>query len=140
MCGIAGFWQQDGRGPDMGAIIAAMADSLRHRGPDDQGLWQDEDSGVALAHRRLSILDLSPLGHQPMASSSGRYQLVYNGEIYNAEDLRAELLQKGCRFRGTSDTEVFVEALGSGAWRRRWSACRACSPWPCGTARSAACT
>ncbi len=111
MCGIAGFWRMEGREPGLDGIIAGMADSLRHRGPDDQGLWQDAQTGVALAHRRLSILDLSPLGHQPMASSSGRYQLVYNGEIYNAEDLRAELLQRSCRFRGTSDTEVFVEAL-----------------------------
>ncbi|HSP31171.1 MAG TPA: asparagine synthetase B, partial [Halomonas sp.] len=68
-----------------------MADTLRHRGPDDGGIWVDGDAGVALGHRRLSILDLSPAGHQPMLSACQRYVLIFNGEIYNHQQLRTEL-------------------------------------------------
>jgi asparagine synthase (glutamine-hydrolysing) len=91
-----------------------MADTLRHRGPDDQGVWTDPDAGVALGFRRLSILDLSPTGHQPMSSGDGRYVVVYNGEIYNFQDLREELEKRGAHFRGTSDTEVLLE--GCSCW------------------------
>ena len=85
--------------------------SLSHRGPDDRGVWIDAEAGVALGHTRLAIIDLSPAGAQPMISSCGRFVLSYNGEIYNAPELRAELEQAGRAFRGHSDTEVMVEGF-----------------------------
>ncbi len=93
MCGLAGFWHPRSSAPDGQLHEAAgrMADALVHRGPDDRGTWVDEQAGVALGFRRLAILDLSPAGHQPMVSRDGRYVVVYNGEIYNYRDLRAEL-------------------------------------------------
>lgn len=108
MCGITGFWgPADPRG--MRRTAQAMADAIRHRGPDDSGEWCDEGAGMALAHRRLAILDLSPEGHQPMLSASGRYVIVFNGEVFNYEDLRARL--PGYRWRGHSDTEVMLAAI-----------------------------
>ena len=92
----------------------AMAAPMQHRGPDDAGVWTDPARGVALAHRRLSIVDLSAAGHQPMVSSCGRLVVSYNGEIYNYAELRAELSASGRTFRGHSDTEVLVEACA--AW------------------------
>jgi asparagine synthase (glutamine-hydrolysing) len=88
-----------------------MADRIAYRGPDDAGTWVDAISGIALAHRRLSILDLSPEGHQPMASADGRYVISFNGEIYNYRDLRGELEPRGHHFRGHSDTEVLLAAF-----------------------------
>jgi len=113
MCGIAGFLDPKRRSGDneLKALAASMAGALRHRGPDAQGVWTDEAAGVALGHARLSIIDLSPAGAQPMSSASGRFALVYNGEVYNAGELRAELEQAGHRFRGHSDTEVMVEGF-----------------------------
>ncbi len=87
-----------------------MSDTLAHRGPDDRGAWVDPEAGIALGHRRLSIIDLSALGHQPMLSSDGRYVISYNGEIYNFAALRAELEALGHRFHGGSDTEVILAA------------------------------
>lgn len=110
MCGIAGIIRfKDSRlAPDDEACLQRMADLLRHRGPDAQGLVIRENCG--LAGLRLSILDLSPHGHQPMASDDGRLTLVYNGEIYNYLELRAELVSQGARFHGGSDTEVVLRA------------------------------
>lgn len=93
------------------AQVQAMGGALAHRGPDDAGAWVDAPAGVALAHQRLSILDLSPLGHQPMASADGRYVMAYNGEVYNFAALRAELEPLGHSFRGHSDTEVLLAAI-----------------------------
>jgi asparagine synthase (glutamine-hydrolysing) len=113
MCGIAGLW--DGRralSPDeLAGAARRMADTLLHRGPDDGGVSVDSESGLALGHRRLSIVDLSPDGHQPMASESGRFVVAYNGEIYNFVQLRRGLEGAGHRFRGHSDTEVLLAAV-----------------------------
>src|SRR5205807_2185191 len=113
MCGIAGFANRsrEGGDADMQVAVLAMANALRHRGPDDSGTWLDPVAGVALGHRRLSVVDLSPLGHQPMQSASGRYVIVFNGEIYNFRALRAELEKHGHTFRGHSDTEVMLAAV-----------------------------
>jgi asparagine synthase (glutamine-hydrolysing) len=112
VCGIAGIVDL-GRRTDAGvlnATVSAMADTLRHRGPDDSGTWVTAEAGVALGHCRLAILDISPTGHQPMLSRCERYVLVYNGEIYNFAELRQELEACGHAFRGHSDTEVLLEA------------------------------
>jgi asparagine synthase (glutamine-hydrolysing) len=112
MCGIAGFLTASGQNcGKLEAIAKAMANTLRHRGPDDDGVWIDADAGIALAHRRLAIHDLSPAGHQPMTSASGRHVLVYNGEVYNFLELRTELARCGYSFQGRSDTEVLLAAL-----------------------------
>ena len=95
----------------MQSIVTAMTDAIVLRGPDDAGAWVDADDGLALGHRRLSILDLSPLGHQPMISSNGRFVIVFNGEIYNFQDLRAELETHGHTWRGHSDTEIMLAAF-----------------------------
>lgn len=114
MCGIAGFLSADsarGNSLQPESVLDAMTDSLTHRGPDDRGVWRDADAGVGLGHRRLSIIDLSPEGHQPMVSKSQRYVVVLNGEIYNYRAISAELAQRGHRFRGHSDTEVLLAAV-----------------------------
>jgi asparagine synthase (glutamine-hydrolysing) len=114
MCGIAGFLDSRGFGAAAAPeVVGRMCDALTHRGPDDSGIWIDEDAGVALGHRRLSILDLSPAGHQPMASACGRYVLSFNGEIYNHLDMRSELERAGCvaTWRGHSDTETLLAAI-----------------------------
>ena len=114
MCGITGFLTR-GRLDESSAMprLRAMCDSLARRGPDDAGYWIDAEAGVALGHRRLAIVDLSEFGHQPMASACGRYMIVYNGEVYNAEDLRKELnaLPGSPDWRGHSDTEVLLAAF-----------------------------
>ncbi|WP_137899208.1 asparagine synthase (glutamine-hydrolyzing) [Sphingomonas sp. 2SG] len=109
MCGICGFW---GNQRDADALAGEMALRIEHRGPDSTGVWADTEGGIALAHCRLAIVDLSPAGHQPMASYDGRYQISYNGEIYNHLDLRAALNAEEARtWRGHSDTETLVEAI-----------------------------
>src|SRR4029079_2868237 len=112
MCGIAGFLELERRSGthQLEALAGAMAEKLAHRGPDASAVWADAEAGVALGHPRLSIIYLSPAGAQPMVSSCGRCVIVYNGEIFNAAELRPELEAKGRRFRGHSDTEVIVEA------------------------------
>ena len=112
MCGIAGLL-----GPSAGdeRLLEAMAGPILHRGPDAGGVWADREPGVGFAHRRLAIVDLSPHGAQPMASSNGRYVLSYNGEVYNHRDLRAELDAAGATpeggWRGHSDTETLAEGI-----------------------------
>lgn len=114
MCGIAGLFQSHGA-LDAGAAatLRRMVDAIAHRGPDDSGTWVDAERGIALGHRRLSIVDLSPNGHQPMISASGRFVIVYNGEIYNHRALRAEIdaARGGWQWRGHSDTEVMLAAF-----------------------------
>jgi asparagine synthase (glutamine-hydrolysing) len=113
MCGITGCFA---RVPDtdaalLEATVTRMATTLRHRGPDDAGTWIDAAAGIALGHRRLAVVDLSPLGHQPMHSTSGRYVIAFNGEIYNFRALRTALEPRGHAFRGHSDTEVMLAAI-----------------------------
>jgi len=103
MCGIIGYFGDF----DPSALRIGL-DRIAHRGPDDSGVYLDSSAGVAFGHRRLSILDLSPLGHQPMASPDGNVVLIFNGEIYNFGELRADLESKGHQFRGHSDTEVLL--------------------------------
>lgn len=107
MCGIAGMMFH--RGSELGRTVLRMAERIRYRGPDDVGEWCDADCGLALGHVRLSILDLSPAGHQPMESASGRYVIVFNGEIYNHLELRAHL--PDLPWRGHSDTETLLAAV-----------------------------
>lgn len=115
MCGIAGAIERDVRSAEALEDTAwKMVAPLVHRGPDDGGVWTDAEAGAAIGHRRLSIIDLSPAGAQPMVSASGRYVLSYNGEIYNTAELRADLEARGAAFRGHSDTEALLEACA--AW------------------------
>ncbi len=117
MCGLTGFWQGRGFSAEAAEITAkGMSDRIAHRGPDDSGVWVDEAAGIALAHRRLSILDLSPAGHQPMLSAFGRYVIAFNGEIYNHLDIRKGLEALGHvpSWRGHSDTETLL--AGIEAW------------------------
>lgn len=106
MCGIAGIVSN---APcDLEARLLPMVDAQRHRGPDDAGLWWD--SSCALGHRRLSIIDLSPAGHQPLSNPEGTVWITFNGEIYNFRELRAHLEKFGYRFRTCTDTEVLLRA------------------------------
>ncbi len=115
MCGIAGLLAADRIDR---ALLIRMAGAIEHRGPDDQGIWSDDEAGIGLAHRRLAIVDLSPQGHQPMHSADGRFVICYNGEVYNFLEIRAELEQLGKvpdgGWRGHSDTEVLLQAIA--AW------------------------
>jgi asparagine synthase (glutamine-hydrolysing) len=114
MCGIAGFVGGSNlAGDGLADVAAAMAISLAHRGPDDQGIWTEPETGTALAHRRLSIIDLSPAGHQPMLSADGRFVISYNGEVYSYRAIAAELEAHGHVFRGHSDTEVILESFAA---------------------------
>lgn len=107
MCGIVGY---AGREPIAPEQLASMRDTMTHRGPDDCGLWTSADGAVSLAQRRLSIIDLSPGGHQPMADAAGRIHVVFNGEMYNFQEVRSELEAAGHSFRTSSDTEVVIAA------------------------------
>ena len=112
MCGLTGFWDFNARlsKTEIFPLIQKMSLQISHRGPDSFGAWCEETTGLALGHQRLAIVDLSEAGHQPMFSRSGRFVIVYNGEVYNATELRELLMTQGCQFKGHSDTEVIVEA------------------------------
>lgn len=115
MCGITGFIGDSRLSrEDARIVLQRMTDAIRHRGPDADGFWQSNDGQVNLGHRRLSIIDLSAAGSQPMSTADGRFTLIFNGEIYNFQELRAQLEGLGCRFRGSSDTEVLL--LGIQEW------------------------
>src|SRR6201995_1932581 len=118
MCGIAGFIADPAQrqsSEQLDKIARAMDMSIAHRGPDDHDVWIDRDAGAALVHRRLSIVDLSAAGHQPMHSADGRYVLVFNGEIYNHFDLRTQLVSAGAApaWRGHSDTETMLASINA---------------------------
>jgi asparagine synthase (glutamine-hydrolysing) len=111
MCGITGFiFDSQISGIDIRSTLDRMTDALEHRGPDSRGTWIAEEVGVGLGHRRLAIRDLSPTGHQPMVSSCQRYVIAYNGEVYSHHEIAADLLKAGRTLRGSSDTEVILEA------------------------------
>src|SRR6516162_11081362 len=109
MCGIAGLIERSGQRPDTARHVRAMCDAIAHRGPDGDGVWSED--GVALAHRRLAIIDLTPSGAQPMVSADGRWVISYNGEVYNAEQIAASPTMAGVVRRGTSDTEIILESV-----------------------------
>jgi asparagine synthase (glutamine-hydrolysing) len=113
MCGLAGFLGGRLSGDERRATVVAMTDRIAHRGPDDTGQFFDDRDGLALGFRRLSIVDLSPAGHQPMVSASGRYVIAFNGEVYNFESIRQDLvdIDNAPTFRGHSDTEVMLAAI-----------------------------
>jgi asparagine synthase (glutamine-hydrolysing) len=114
MCGIAGVWQigADGNGSgQLAAVVSRMTSAIAHRGPDGDGQWCDEAARICLGHRRLAVIDLAETGRQPMVSASGRYVIVFNGEIYNFRGLRRDLGSLGHGFRGTGDTEVALAAI-----------------------------
>jgi len=133
MCGLTGFVAAAGS-DELLPTVRRMCDAIAHRGPDDSGEWIDIDSGVAIGFRRLAIIDISPAGHQPMVSASGRYVATLNGEIYNFEELRRELREAGLAppFRGHSDTEVMLaafEAWGVEAAVKRFNGMFAIALW-----------
>jgi asparagine synthase (glutamine-hydrolysing) len=111
VCGIAGIFAREPDRAGLSAKVVAAASAIHHRGPDGSGVWADPQGHVALAHARLAIIDLTDEGKQPMISRSGNLVLTFNGEIYNYIELRRELLEAGSVFRGTSDTEVLLEAM-----------------------------
>ncbi len=111
MCGIAGFWTTPFEEAVARPILERMTSTMLHRGPDADGIWLDGRSGIALGHRRLAIVELSALGHQPMASADDRLHLIFNGEIYNFRALRTMLEREGVQFRGGSDTEVLLALI-----------------------------
>ncbi len=121
MCGITGMWSLQPQEDDVG-VVQRMSDVIAHRGPDDAGLWSEPASGVTFGFRRLAIVDLSAEGHQPMGSASGRFEIAFNGEIYNFRELREQLERQGRHFRGHSDTEVALAAFE--IWGVNASLCR----------------
>jgi asparagine synthase (glutamine-hydrolysing) len=121
MCGIAGFLDDTLATAPAAACLADMLERIAHRGPDGSGTWRE--GPVSLGHRRLAILELSPLGHQPMVSGSGRYVITFNGEIYNHDRLRAKLREGGVTFRGHSDTEVLLALIEQLGLRRALERC-----------------
>ncbi|MDN3513013.1 MAG: asparagine synthase (glutamine-hydrolyzing) [Candidatus Brocadia sp.] len=112
MCRIAGLvdFNKIFNSQQLEKLTLAIRDSMAHGGPDDAGIYMDKEKGVALGHRRLSIIDLSPLGHQPMGTEGGEVVITYNGEIYNFQEIKQDLLRKGYKFRSNTDTEVIIKA------------------------------
>ena len=109
----------DRRVSEAGSLVSGMIAAIRYRGPDDSGVWCDPMFGLALGHARLSILDLSQEGHQPLTSSSGRFVLTCNGEVYNYAELRSDLEVFGTKFRGHTDTEVMLATIQlTSPWKR----------------------
>ena len=133
MCGLAGiFTGRAVKAHDLETMARRMTDAIAHRGPDDSGIWCEEEAGIAFGFRRLSILDLSASGHQPMRSASQRLTILFNGEIYNYRELRRDLEQAGCHFYGHSDTEVALNAFerwGVDATLRRLAGMFAIALW-----------
>ena len=111
MCGIAGMFASPTKRTGVRELVGRMTTCIKHRGPDDDGVWSDDDAGIHLGFRRLAIIDLSEQGHQPMTSASGRFVIIFNGEVFNHGEMRRELLDLGFRFRGHSDTEVLLAAF-----------------------------
>ena len=111
MCGITGFYSKTSS--TFNNAILKMNSAISHRGPDNSGLWQDKNSGIVFGHQRLSILDLSSAGNQPMLSNSERFIITYNGEIYNHLDIRNEIKKKNLnlKWKSSTDTETLLEAL-----------------------------
>ena len=126
MCGFSGIFQYGNlSGSRIAEIVLKMGNSIQHRGPDDFGIWSDDGAQIALVHRRLSIIDLSDAGHQPMTSASGRYVIAFNGEIYNHLEIRDELEAVGVfsDWKGHSDTETLLASIE--AWGLRKSLVKA---------------
>ncbi len=125
MCGIAGLFdpRASSSADELDGAVRAMVATLVHRGPDAEGAWSDPSAGVALGHRRLSVIELSEAGGQPMRSADGRFVLAYNGEVYNHRSLRSRLAASGETFRGTSDTEVLLAAISRWGLERALDAC-----------------
>lgn len=123
MCGIVGLWTPRGWSREHSAELVRMRDAIAHRGPDEAGEWTDPAAGIGFGHRRLSIIDLSPAGSQPMRSRDGRWTIAFNGEIYNFRELRTDLMDAGVVFRGASDTEVLLEGIA--LWGLRPTVARA---------------
>ena len=128
MCGVAGTLVTGSRaGSDLVGIVRAMTDTLAHRGPDGEDTWTDVDNGIVLGHRRLAIVDLGPTGSQPMTSSSGRWVITYNGEIYNHPQLRRQLSDLGTAFGGRATPRRCSHASTTGASTRPCCASTECS-------------
>src|SRR5688572_9329599 len=120
MCGIAGFWARERTLDALAGVVDSMTDALARRGPDDAGRWLDETAGFALGHRRLSVLDTTSAGRQPMASANGRYVISFNGEVFNFASIKEELRRDQALprvLRSTSDTEILLAAIE--AWGLR---------------------
>ncbi len=113
MCGIVGIFDKFNSftSEELNFTVKSMSKKIEHRGPDSTGLWQDNENGISIGHKRLSIIDLSDRGAQPMMSSDKRYIIAYNGEIYNNSDLRKDLAKHNINFRGNSDTETLLEGI-----------------------------
>ncbi|MBS8273466.1 asparagine synthase (glutamine-hydrolyzing) [Thalassospira tepidiphila] len=141
MCGVAGFVFPDSKLSEdyLKSLLKSMGAAISYRGPDAEAFWVDAHSGVGMVHRRLSIIDLSPAGNQPMLSHDGRFVMVYNGEIYNSEAIREELISCGVsRFNGHSDTEVILEAIsywGIEVAFKKTNGMFACAVWDCKEAK-----
>ena len=111
MCGITGFWDFKKKFAVSEQLAENMAAQIKYRGPDSYGTWLEPEQGLALAHRRLAIVDLSPAGHQPMVSPSGRYVMVYNGEVFNGYEIKQALSPHPINYKGHSDTEIMLAAF-----------------------------